>query len=104
MTQDEFRREKLYLSTMVFARKLLSDGAISEDDYYHFDIKMRAKYRPKSGDLLSGKPLIEARVRALMDVRKEAGNGKGQENTETTVAGHEGKEESCSLCPGVVGE
>lgn len=101
MTQDEFRREKLYLSTMMFARKLLSDGAISEDDYYHFDTKMRAKYRPKSGDLLSGKSLIEARVRALMDVGKEAGNGKGQENTEAATANYGDKEEGRSLRPSV---
>lgn len=75
MTKEEFRREKLYLATMSLAMGLLRKGAITRGDYYQFDTRMRAKYRPKSGSLLSGKPLLESKVRALLKEGKEAGNG-----------------------------
>lgn len=101
MTKEEFRREKLYLATMHFAKKLLADGAITKGSYYRFDTKMRAKYRPKIGTLLSGKSLIEAKVRALMDVGKEAENGKCEENPEAADACDAPIEEGCGIRQGV---
>lgn len=80
MTQDEFRREKLYLAAMSFAYKLLSEDRITEDNYYQFDTKMKAKYGPKIGTLLVEKRLLEGRFRALLDVRKEAENGRSIQN------------------------
>lgn len=49
----EFRNEKLYQSTMSLAKKLLSDGAITEKDYHEFDTKMQQKYKPKYGRLFT---------------------------------------------------
>ena len=33
MTKDEFRREKLYQTTMSLSRKMLEEGIISEEEY-----------------------------------------------------------------------
>ena len=46
MNKDDFRREKLYQATMSIARKMLSDGLISAEDYQHIDAVFREKYRP----------------------------------------------------------
>ena len=53
MTEREFRDEKVYQVTMSLARKLLSDGAITEGDYRAFDTKMREKYQPVFGSIFS---------------------------------------------------
>ena len=53
MTEDELRREKLYEVTMSHARKMLSEGLITEGQYADFDTKMREKYQPVFGTLFS---------------------------------------------------
>jgi len=53
MTRDEERRECLYQTTMSLARKLLSDGIISGEEYRAFDTKMKKKYSPVFGSLFS---------------------------------------------------
>lgn len=53
MTNEEFRNEKLYQTTMHIARKMLADGAISEDEYRQIDTIFLEKYRPVLGALFS---------------------------------------------------
>lgn len=53
MTEDELLREKLYEVTMSLARKMLSEGLITEEQYGIFDTKMQEKYRPVFGTLFS---------------------------------------------------
>lgn len=72
MTQDEFDREKRYQVVMHFVRKMLHDGLISEEEYRQIDTKNRLELHPKTGDLISGKFLIEAGYRANMTHGKEA--------------------------------
>ena len=45
MSKEEFRNEKLYQTTMHLARKMLSDGLISEDEYRQIDTIFLEKYR-----------------------------------------------------------
>lgn len=47
------KREKLYEVTMSHARKMLSEGLITEEQYRIFDTKMQEKYRPVFGTLFS---------------------------------------------------
>lgn len=72
MTQAEFDREKRYQVVMHFVRKMLQDGLISEEEYRQIDTKNRLELHPKTGDLISGKSLIEAGYRANMTHGKEA--------------------------------
>ena len=72
MTQEEFDREKRYQVIMHFARKMLREGLVSEEEYRQIDTKNRLELCPKTGDLLSGKSLIEAGCRANMTHGKEA--------------------------------
>ena len=72
MTQAEFDREKRYQVVMHFVRKMLRDGLISEEEYRQIDTKNRLELHPKTGDLISGKFLIEAGYRANMTHGKEA--------------------------------
>ena len=53
MSKEEFRNEKLYQTTMHLARKMLSDGLISEDEYRQIDTIFLEKYRPILGTLFS---------------------------------------------------
>ena len=53
MSKEEFRNEKLYQTTMHLARKMLSDGLISEDEYRQIDTIFLEKYRPTLGTLFS---------------------------------------------------
>ena len=72
MTQDEFDREIRYQVLMYFVEKMLREGLISEEEYRQIDTKNRLELHPKTGDLLSGKSLIEAGYRANMTHGKEA--------------------------------
>jgi hypothetical protein len=47
------KREKLYEVTMSHARKMLSEGLITEEQYGIFDTKMQEKYQPVFGTLFS---------------------------------------------------
>lgn len=53
MSKEEFRNEKLYQTTMHLARKMLSGGLISEDEYRQIDTIFLEKYRPTLGTLFS---------------------------------------------------
>ena len=53
MSKEEFRNEKLYQSTMHLARKMLEDGAISEEEYCQIDTIFLEKYQPVFGTLFS---------------------------------------------------
>lgn len=53
MTEEEMKREKLYEVTMSHARKMLSEGLITEEQYGIFDTKMQEKYQPVFGTLFS---------------------------------------------------
>lgn len=53
MTEQEFRNEYLYNSTMVQVGKMLDMGMITEEDYCRINTKMKAKYLPVSGGLVS---------------------------------------------------
>lgn len=53
MSKEEFRNEKLYQTTMHLARKMLSDGLISEDEYRQIDTIFLEKYHPTLGTLFS---------------------------------------------------
>jgi len=52
--KDNFNREKLYQATMSVARKMLSEGLISEEEYRQIDTIFLAKYQPVFGTLFSG--------------------------------------------------
>ncbi len=53
MTKEEFRNEKLYQATMHIARKMLKQGAISEEEYNEIDAVFLKKYRPVLGQIFS---------------------------------------------------
>lgn len=57
MTEEQFRAEKLYQTTMNMARRMLSQGLISEEEYCQIDTIFLEKYRPVFGTLFSGMPL-----------------------------------------------
>ena len=46
-----FQNEMMYQATMSFARKMLRDGLITEDEYRQIDTMFREKYQPKIGTL-----------------------------------------------------
>lgn len=53
VSKDDFRNEKLYQATMGMARKMLSEGLISEEEYRQIDTIFLAKYQPVFGTLFS---------------------------------------------------
>ena len=53
MSKDDFKNEKLYQATMSMARKMLSEGLISEEEYRQIDTIFLDKYRPVFGTLFS---------------------------------------------------
>ena len=71
MTADEFDRELRYQAVMIFVRKMLDQGLITEEEYGKIDTKNRAKFLPVTGTLLSGKSLLFKDNRGNMLVRKE---------------------------------
>ena len=46
-----FQNEMMYQATMSFARKMLRDGLITEDEYRQIDTMFIEKYQPKIGTL-----------------------------------------------------
>ena len=46
-----FQNEMIYQATMSFARKMLRDGLITEDEYPQIDTMFIEKYQPKIGTL-----------------------------------------------------
>lgn len=53
MSEDQFRNEKLYQTTMSLVRSMLEKGMISEEEYLEFDTMMQEKYQPIFGTLFS---------------------------------------------------
>lgn len=53
MSEEAFKNEKLYQATMRLARKLLSEGIISEAEYRQIDTIFLDKYQPVFGTLFS---------------------------------------------------
>ena len=58
MDEKEFEAEKLYYISMSIAKSMLEKGIIDEKVLAIIDTKLLEKYRPISGILLAGKPLI----------------------------------------------
>lgn len=54
MNRKEFRNEKLYQTTMNLARRLLSEGIISEKEYCRIDTIFTDRYKPIFGTLFAG--------------------------------------------------
>lgn len=54
MSDEQFRNEKLYQTTMSVARRMLSQGLISEEEYCQIDTIFLEKYHPVFGTLFSG--------------------------------------------------
>ncbi len=57
MTEEQFKDEKLYQATMSMARRMLSQGLISEEEYCQIDTIFLEKYQPVFGTLFSAMPL-----------------------------------------------
>ena len=53
VSKEDFRNEKLYQATMGMARKMLSEGLISEEEYRQIDTIFLAKYQPVFGTVCS---------------------------------------------------
>lgn len=53
MTEEQFRAEKLYQTTMNVAGRMLSQGLISKEEYCQIDTIFLEKYRPVFGTLFS---------------------------------------------------
>lgn len=58
MDEKEFEAEKLYYISMSIAKSMCEKGIIDEEVLAIIDTKLLEKYRPISGTLLVGKPLI----------------------------------------------
>jgi len=58
MNKEEFSNEKLYQATMGMARKMLSEGLISREEYCRIDTIFLEKYHPVFGTLFSDIDLI----------------------------------------------
>ncbi len=72
MTVEEFEQERRYQTVMLFVRKMLDQGLITEEEYCRIDTKNRAKFRPVTGTILSGKCLLFKENRGNMLAGKEA--------------------------------
>lgn len=53
MSKEELKNEKLYQTTMHMVRRMLEDGAITEEEYRQIDTIFLEKYHPIFGTLLS---------------------------------------------------
>lgn len=53
MNEEQFEREKLYQASMNLFQTMLERGLITEEQYAVIDTKMREKYSPIFGTLLS---------------------------------------------------
>ena len=80
MTKEQFENERKYQGTMAIAESLRRRGVISDEEYCQIDTRMKEKYRPITGDLLSRRSLIYAADRGLIDTGKEAYNAENNED------------------------
>lgn len=65
MNKDDFLKEKLYQTTMSVARKMLSEGIISEKEYCDIDTIFTKKYNPIIGTLFSDITLTSGAKRVM---------------------------------------
>ncbi len=65
MDKQEFRNEKLYQTTMLMARKMHSDGIISDKEYGQIDTIFREKYHPTLGTLFADISLTSGAKRVM---------------------------------------
>ncbi len=56
MTNEQFKREKLYQATVSIARVMLRSGLISLSELAKIEAIMKAKYSPLLGSLKPDKP------------------------------------------------
>ena len=60
MSEDQFRNEMLYQTTMSLAKNLLKQGAINKEEYGLIDTIFTEKYSPSLGSLFADINLINA--------------------------------------------
>ena len=60
MSEDQFRNEMLYQTTMSIAKNLLKQGAINKKEYGLIDTIFTKKYSPSLGSLFADINLINA--------------------------------------------
>ena len=53
MSDEQFEREKLYQASMEMFRMMLENSLITEKEYAVIDTRMKEKYSPIIGTLLS---------------------------------------------------
>jgi hypothetical protein len=58
LSEDEFRRERIYTSTMVQVKKLLKLHLIDTEEYWRINTRMKEKYHPVSDGLISETGLL----------------------------------------------
>ena len=54
MNSEQFKREKLYQSTIAIVRTMYKNGLITEDEFCQIDTMFLVKYRPLLGGLKVG--------------------------------------------------
>ena len=58
MSKEQFEAEKDYQASIHLAKILLQKGLLTADEYAIIDTKLREKYRPLFGTLLSENSLL----------------------------------------------
>lgn len=61
MSEDQFRNEILYQTTMSLAKNLLRQGVISKEEYGQIDTIFTQKYSPSLGSIFADINLINVR-------------------------------------------
>ncbi len=84
MTKEEFDRELKYQVVMYFTKKMLMEALTTEDEYRQIDAICNERYKPATGNLLSGKFLLLSEISAN---KNKTGHHHCEQNTEDE--GHE---------------
>ena len=63
LRKDVFKRELRYQVIMYLIKKMLLAELISDDNYYRIDEWNLQRYKPITGNLLSGKYLLRKEIR-----------------------------------------
>ena len=58
MSKEQFEAEKDYQVLMSMAKKLRNQGLLTEEEYTEIDTRLKAKYQPIFGTLLSENSLL----------------------------------------------
>jgi len=70
VTEEQYRNEKRYQTTMHVIRRMLREGLITPDEYRKIDTIFSEKYAPVFGGLLIGNDLLSGEYRANMDTER----------------------------------